>query len=290
MRNQFTFSYPETIVFLENKYQPLQGIVKIFKAILPFRKNKHTENTENAVDSSVPAESRADQKYSLLSVCLIGFAIVLPLLWIAVLRYFMLDTGECSLDTYYHARIAEMGPEVFLAKEFPWTELSVWRTNFADKEMLYHVLLWLLFGIQDILGLSPEPPFHIPAILIFAGMLSAWVFAGLRFGIKPGLLCAGSLLFCFLAPNCTYRLMMMRPHILSLMLIMIACGIMAGGSLKKRVIGVFVLSVIYAWSYSNPHFIVIPALIFSLCHYRKDRWKVLLLPFCSLCGVLLALV
>lgn len=189
-------------------------------------------------------------------------AILVPLIWIAVLRWFMLGTGECSLDTFYHARIAKMGPGVFLSGEFPWTELSVWRNHFADKEMLYHVILWILFGIQDLLGLSVEPPFHFSAMLLFAGMLSACVFAGFRMGVKPGLLCAGSLLFCFLAPNCTYRLMMMRPHVLSLMLLMTACGIMACGTLKIRLILMFCLSFVYGWSYSNPHFIVIPALIF----------------------------
>ena len=246
------------------------------------------ENSSSGYSENELAREKGKSKAIHSLLCLL--AVLIPVIWVTILRIAMLSNGECTGDSFYHAGIAKMGPGVFLAKEFPWTEISIWHNYFADKEMLYHVLLWVIFSIQQMFGAAIHPPFHLPAMIVFTGMISACVFTARRMGIRPGLILAGSLLFCFLAPTGTYRLMMMRPHVLSLALLVTACGIMAKGSLKFRAAGMFILSFIYGWTYSNPHFIVIPALIFALFHCRNDRWKGFLVPGLSLAGVILSMV
>ena len=44
-------------------------------------------------------------------------------------------------DSLYHARYAQLLPERGLARDFPWTQESVWRDRFSDKEFLFHILL-----------------------------------------------------------------------------------------------------------------------------------------------------
>ena len=44
-------------------------------------------------------------------------------------------------DSLYHARYAQLLPERGLSREFPWTQESVWRDAFSDKEFLFHALL-----------------------------------------------------------------------------------------------------------------------------------------------------
>ena len=44
-------------------------------------------------------------------------AVLVPVFWLIALRIIMLSTGEASGDSYYHMKMAELGPSVFMAKE-----------------------------------------------------------------------------------------------------------------------------------------------------------------------------
>lgn len=218
-------------------------------------------------------------------------AFLLPFCAIMTVRIAMVRVaGETGYDALYHAGIAKMGPGTILAGEFPWLESSIWRTAFADKEMLYHLALWLIFRIQMLFGFAVEPPFFFASAFFLAFLCGSFVFAGVRFRVPPVLLFAGSLFFALISPTWTYRMSMLRPHIVSAGCFLLACGLLNGGSLKARIIGTGVLSFLYSWTYSNPHFIVIPVLVFSLFSLRRDGVKVLLLPLISLSAVLLGLL
>lgn len=218
-------------------------------------------------------------------------AFLLPFCAIMTVRIVMVRVaGEAGYDALYHAGIAKMGPGTIMAGEFPWLESSIWKTAFADKEMLYHLALWLIFRIQALFGFAAEPPFFFASAFFLAFLCGSFVFAGVRFRVPPALLFAGSLFFTLISPTWTYRMSMLRPHIVSAGCFLLACGLLNGGSLKARAIWVGVLSFLYSWTYSNPHFIVIPVLVFSLFALRRDGVKVLLLPLISLSAVLLGLL
>ena len=47
-------------------------------------------------------------------------------------------TGLAERDGYFHARYAQMFFQRGLDRQFPWTQASIWRDHFCDKEFLYH--------------------------------------------------------------------------------------------------------------------------------------------------------
>ena len=93
-------------------------------------------------------------------------AIVIPLTFLLFVRVYVLcPDGEYDSDSFYHAAMAEFGPEFFAAKEFPNVTLSVWQERFSDKELGFHLLLWGMFRVNDWLGFGNAPPFHLPSLV-----------------------------------------------------------------------------------------------------------------------------
>ncbi len=217
------------------------------------------------------------------------FAFLIPFVWLGVLRICVMKTGENSQDALYHAMMAKLGPKVYAAKVFPWTQMSVWKDHFADKELLYHAGLNVIFKIEKAFGAALNPPFHVAALFYSALAILGCVFAARRLGVRPLYLLLGAPLFSVIVPNYTFRLSVLRPHILSIAFLTFTTGLLAKGSFRFRLAVVGVLSFCFAWSYSNPHFIVIIPLIFALAHLKNGGWRELWLPVLSFGGVLLGL-
>ena len=134
------------------------------------------------------------------------FAFLIPFTWLAVLRVTTMPTGENSQDALYHAMMGKLGPGVYAAKRFPWTQMSVWKDHFADKELLYHAGLNVIFAVEKLFGAALNPPFHLAA-LIYSGLaILCCIFAAWRLGVRPLYLLAGSPLFALIVPNYTFRL------------------------------------------------------------------------------------
>ena len=221
--------------------------------------------------------------------------IFLLLTWVVTMFWFWLGRtqtmrdGETN-DTYYHIAMAERGPSVFCAKKFPALELSVWRDHFADKELLYHWTLRGLLKLQELFGFPVRVPYHFPALVLIGLLCASLLFAMKRLGVAPPLYLPMTMLALMSAPNVMYRILMLRPHVLSLILMFFLCGQLAEGPLRRRLIWTLLISLVYAWSYSNPQFIVIPVLFFAFASCRQDGWKGLLLVVAALGGVMLGLL
>ena len=217
------------------------------------------------------------------------FAFLIPFVWLGALRICVVNTGENSQDALYHAMMAKLGPKVYAAKEFPWTQMSVWKDQFADKELLYHAGINAVFAIEKAFGAALNPPFHVVALFYSALAILGCVFASWRLGVRPVYLLFGAPLFSVIVPNYTFRLSVLRPHILSIAFLTFTTGLLAKGSFRFRLAVVGVLSFCFAWSYSNPHFIVIIPLVFALSRLKSGGWRELWIPVLSLGGVLLGL-
>ena len=217
------------------------------------------------------------------------FAFLIPFIWLGALRICVMKTGENSQDALYHAMMAKLGPGVYAAKQFPWTQTSVWKDHFADKELLYHAGINVIFAIEKAFGAALNPPFHTAALFYSALAILGCLFAAKRLGVRPLFLLLGAPLFSVIVPNYTFRLSVLRPHILSIAFLTFTAGILAKGSFRFRLSVVGVLSFCFAWTYSNPHFIVIIPLVFALARMKSDGWRELWLPLLSLGGVLLGL-
>ena len=217
------------------------------------------------------------------------FAFLIPFVWLGALRICVMKTGENSQDALYHAMMAKLGPGVYAAKQFPWTQMSVWKDHFADKELLYHAGIDLIFSVEKLFGAALDPPFHVAALFYAALAILCCLFAAWRLGVRPVYLLAASPFFSVIVPNYTFRLSVLRPHILSIAFLTFTTGILAKGSFRFRLAVVGVLSFCFAWSYSNPHFIVLIPLVFAMTRIRRDGWRELWLPALSLGGVMLGL-
>ena len=221
---------------------------------------------------------------------MIVFAFLIPLFWFGTLRVTTMKTAENSQDAMYHAMMAKLGPSVYLAREFPWTQMSLWKNHFADKELLYHATIDLIFKIEGLFGADPSPPFHVPALFFSALAILGTLFAACRMGVRPLYLLLASPLFALIVPNYTFRLSVMRPHMVSIAFMTFSAGLLMKGSFRFRLIVMTVLSFCFSWSYSNPHFIAIVPLVFALTHIRRDGWRELWIPAASLAAVLLGLI
>ncbi len=196
----------------------------------------------------------------------LGGAFALPLLWIMLIRILALGGAENSLDAFYHIRVAETG--AFLAREFPALQLSVWCENFADKEFLSHGILWLLTRFRAVCA-----PFHIEYGVFLLLLLGSFCWTARMMNIRARMIFAGALLPLLLTISGAMRLTMLRPHLLSLTLLFAAFGILgAKKSLRFRSLGMLCLAFVYTWSYSNPHFIILPAVLFALLNWKGREW------------------
>jgi len=209
-------------------------------------------------------------------------AIVLPLLMLQILREAAFEK-ENSVDCYYHIAMADLGPGVYLSKEFPILTMSSWTENFSDKEMVYHLVLTVLRSYQRVLDLPLEPPFHFPALFFIGLLLTAFVYTAHYFKVK-NLIC-WSLLLIFISPFFTNRILMLRPHLLSITLMLLCCPLVASIQEKKGMVSLFFFSAFTAWCYSNPHFILLPVLAFSITKFQKDWSLTFLLPLSCVLGL-----
>jgi len=226
-------------------------------------------------------------RYSRLFLLL---AWLIPMAWMGVIRLEGMPDGETANDAYYHIAMAERGPAVFCARKFPALDLSVWRDSFADKELLYHFLLCGLVRVQKFFTGAVQAPFHFPAMVFVGLLLASLLFAMKRMGVSPPLFLPMTLLAVMPASSVLFRMLMLRPHILSLILMLLLCGLLAGGTHRSRLGWTLLISFVYAWSYSNPQFILIPVCCFAGAWFPRDGWKSLLLAAAGILGILLGLL
>jgi len=220
-------------------------------------------------------------------------AVFLPVLLLMVLRVSVFCTdGESDADSFYHAAIARQGPAVFAAKEFPQTSLSVWRTQFSDKELGFHFLLWGVMRAGARLGLDDAPPFHVQSFFLLILLFSAVSAALGSLGVRR--IWLWTVLLAVIAPRLTERLIDLRPHILAMTLFALAVGCLARPVLMRghrRWITCLILGILFGYCYSNPHFVVMPVGAYMLAELWSRRdWRVVFLPFAAFAGVALAFV
>ncbi len=210
-------------------------------------------------------------------------AVILPFALLALFRFTTFIGAENAMDCYYHVRIAESGPGTFMAKEFPPLTLSVWNKGFSDKEPLYHILLYGLRATGKAFGISGGQPFHFSSLCFTFAFLAAFVGTAYYFKVKD--IYIFSLMLIFIAPYFSNRMLMLRPHVFSVALLLVATGIIAWSDRPRRCWAVILAGFVYAWSYSNPHFILFPALAFAVFRFPDRKFAALIAPAAAVIGI-----
>ncbi len=214
---------------------------------------------------------------------LTALAVALPLLWLIFLRVGLMPVGESCFDPYYHVYMADAGPKTIFAKSFPATTMSLWEHSFSDKEALYHLALSAIRKTQAALGMELGWPFHFPALLFDAFALASFVAALRLFGVGWRALLFASTAFVLLSPAFTMRLLLLRPHVVSIALLCLAFPLFAQAKGRLGWTLCFAFGALYSWTYSNPHFALLPAFCMGLARLRGEGWRNAFAP-ALLCG------
>ena len=214
-------------------------------------------------------------------------AVLIPFILLLIVRV----TGfkaENSVDAYYHIAVSDFGPSYYMSKKIPQLTLSVWSDNFSDKELGYHLILSSLRRLELRMGISTSPPFNSEALFFAFLVILTFVISHRAMGMCDTL--SYSIALVILSPYFTNRLLMLRPHNLSIVMMIAACAIFHLANHKKLIskLIAFIIGFIGAWCYSNPHFLLLPAMAFAFAEWIKTNEKAtILLPIAVFAGIIL---
>jgi len=191
----------------------------------------------------------------------------------------LFQEGLFERDGYFHARFAALMPTQGLSRAFPWTQLSIWRDRFCDKEFLYHLAMlpFARLGQDPILGARIFGVLLSIAVLVtFYAVLRA---QRVRFpAIFTALTLATGGLFIA-------RLGMLRSHVLSMLLLTLGLHFL----LQRRWRALLILGFIYAWCYTVPFVLLLTAVPFVLGSRLAGPRLDLRLPLAAGAGSVLGL-
>ncbi|MBT3377249.1 MAG: hypothetical protein HN742_05140 [Lentisphaerae bacterium] len=198
--------------------------------------------------------------------------------------------ADLSFDAPYHVTMGDLFNQAATGRTFPWTQLSIWRTHFCDKELGFHALLSAIRRWGALCGYSDGGP---PFVFETAVLVSLWTFVFCWVAVrsrvrKLHLFLPLVLLSC---PFFTYRLNLVRPHVLSIMLMLATAACLTSPIPKgKRRLFLYLLGIAFAYGHSNPHFILIPVGCWTLIHLKSHRGEALLPCVIAVSGVLTGLI
>ena len=215
-----------------------------------------------------------------------GFILVLLVFF--SLRRELTHCGELCIDCFYHLAMALQGPSVFMGREFPTLTMSVWSDRFADKELLYHLLLYPMVGVQRWLAGAITPPFNLTATMVFAVLSAAFFLVAHQLRLRPIWLWALIMLFCSF--EFMQRIMMLRPHVLGSAMFLFTIAALLITHRRYRNWTIFGVGFLYAWAYSNPHFMLLPLAGFAVCRWRRERWRAVITAVIGVGGLFAGLI
>lgn len=158
-------------------------------------------------------------------------------LCLAAALHFFFTSIPSDADTEYHVAVGRLIREHGILHAFPWTPFSWLADHYADKELLFHLLLAPLSGLDWVL-----------AAKIVGTVASASVLAVLYLVLaaeRVPLAGLWALLPLAAAPAFVYRWLLVRPHVFSVALALAVLWAAARGRLALLA----VLSAVYPWAY-----------------------------------------
>lgn len=169
-----------------------------------------------------------------------------PVAWAAV---FVLVAGLIQLftpapwdaDTAYHVAVGRLVAEHGVLRAFPWTPFSWLAENYADKELLFHLLLAPLSAL-DWITASKLAGAALGALVLLVTYLVLRAEGVARAGVWALVPLAASGAYA-------YRFALVRPHLLSIALALAVTW----AALRGRTWLLLALCALYPWSYIAWH-------------------------------------
>ena len=207
-----------------------------------------------------------------------GFVFILFSVLIFLIQ--LCTPGFVGIDAYYHVKVSELMMQHGILKDFPWTQVSIWKDKFADKEFLFHVYLMPFLRVFPDLMVAGKF-----AISVLGGVLFCLFYRLLnQFQIRHALiwtLAAFGVNYTFLQRVC-----MVRPHVLSLLLVLL----FVESLWKQQRWRILLLSLIYPLAYTAAHFLILIAIIYvAVLWIHHKQFKISFLGL-TLAGIAVGLV
>ncbi len=199
----------------------------------------------------------------------LGTALAFSLGWLVFLALYGRHPLLYDTDAYYHLAVARLFALEGIPDHLPWLRFSTLGPGFGDKELLFHLLL-APFTLAD-----PEAGGRLALALLDALVVAAVAHLGIRTLGWWGLALPFWLLVS--ATEFTWRLVRLRPELVSLLLLLAAAW--AAGRGRHRLLGLLALA--YALSYTAFQAFLGLALAWFLVAAwvrRRTDWGLLLYP------------
>lgn len=230
------------------------------------------------------------ERYFLLTAA----SIIITFLILYLIRSLSLGFGsDIGVDVYYHVKAGDMFTYISSTKQFPWVEMSLWKTAFSDKELGFHFILFILRKVTNAFGISPYPPFNFMSSFFFGIIL-------LLFGFWSYFKCKKiafviPVLLIFISPVFFQKLIILRPDLVSIILFSITVFVLLGNSsFYRKIFYIFILGWLYSICYSVPHVMLMAVIVYCIAsflskHTFKDKIRSLLFILFAVLGLILGL-
>ncbi len=162
-------------------------------------------------------------------------------------------------DSPFHARYATEFVSRIFARTFPTTAYSIWAKQWGDKEFLFHAYLAPFCLSESLLQTGAK----LASALLFAAILCSLALILQRQRV-PGFLLWAALLPA-LSVGLDFRMLMVRSHVASVLLLLWILYLFERRSLRALLILLF----IYTWTYTAPFFALT-----MCCAMAAGRWMI----------------
>ncbi len=176
--------------------------------------------------------------------------------------------GLVGADGHYHVRLAKVVSEQGPLDGFEWTQTSIHRDRFMDKEFLFHVLLIPFLG--DDLRTGPKILTALLAALLMT--LLAWI--AWRQGMA--LFWLAALLLLAAGTSFNFRMALTRPHLISILLAVGTAHLL----LRRHGWGLLLLASLFPLCYTAFHLLPLLTVVYGvarLLHGKRFAWRELAL-------------
>lgn len=208
----------------------------------------------------------------------------------AVLRLWVWHPDrDISFDAPYHVTMSDLFTQFAWRRSFPPMAMSVWSERFANKEIGFHLLLASVRRWAGMLGYGGQaPPFILESFVLLFLLTGAFLLALSLARVRQPFVFLPLLLFS--CPLFTLRVNMVRPHVVSIVLMLLTVAVLSDRADERRQLWrLGILGALFSYCHSNPHFILIPAGCWALAAWPVRGWRALLPCVAAGAGVVFGL-
>jgi hypothetical protein len=177
-----------------------------------------------------------------------------------------------SYDEYYHLGIARQLAAHFPLRGSPWTPFSILADHYADKEILFHLLLLPFSGLP--IATAGTLGTLLGQLFLFVAF--AWTLKRLRVPYAPLFLLG----LAALGPLFVYRLSMCRPHVFMIGFSVLTLGLLLGGEGVGAGIALGVVAALFGLTHTAGWVAVAFAAVYSVAGWlvpgqgdRRFLWR-----------------